>query len=150
MTGMPSRLSSTKNFWMALVSSAICAGVLAAAGVARPADLAQAVAVAEVRAGLRQIEIAPLVEQLGRLLLPDAHHLRRLLFERHPREQIGHALTQPGAPHRDTEHYRSNEPSIGPPWVNRCETTEYNENDFAAVSINAKKNVANSLRGGNP
>ena len=56
---MPSRLSSTKNFWIALVSSAVSrARSVPAAGVAGPADLAQAVAVPESLAGLRQIEIA--------------------------------------------------------------------------------------------
>ena len=66
--------------------------VLAAAGIARPADLPQAVAVSEIGPRFLQIEVALLIEQQRRLALPNADHLRSLLFERHPRDEIGHAL----------------------------------------------------------
>ena len=52
ITGMPSRLFSMKNFWMALVSSAWPRALCAAAGVAGTAHLADAVAVGECRFGL--------------------------------------------------------------------------------------------------
>ena len=58
ITGMPRRVFSMKNFWMALVSSAISRGVLAAAGIAGPADLAEAVSVLESRLGFLEIEVA--------------------------------------------------------------------------------------------
>ena len=66
--------------------------VLAAARIARPADLSQAVAVSEIGTGFLQTEVALLIEQQRRLALPNAQHLRSLLFERHPRYEIGHAL----------------------------------------------------------
>ena len=86
---MPSRDSSTKNLWMALVSSAIAARAQAAARVTRPPDLSEAVPVAEVLPRLLRVEPALVVDEHRGLLLPDAEHLRDLLLERHPREQVG-------------------------------------------------------------
>jgi hypothetical protein len=60
----------------------------AAARVAGAPDLADTAAIAEgfLRFGL--VEVAFLVDQLLGLLLPDAHHLRSLLFQRHAGEEI--------------------------------------------------------------
>ena len=55
---MPSRLFSRKNFWMALVSSAISRAFFALAGVAGAADLAEAVSFFEGGLGLPEIKIS--------------------------------------------------------------------------------------------
>ena len=68
------------------------ARVLAAARVAGPAHLADAASVPEGLPGFGEIEIAIGIHQLGGLLLPYAHHLRGLLFQRHSRQQVAYAL----------------------------------------------------------
>ena len=72
------------------------ARILAAARIAGPADLADAAPLPESLLRLGQIEVAIRVHQLGGLLLPDAHHLGALLFQRHSRQQIAYA---PGGGH---------------------------------------------------
>ena len=57
-------------------------------GIAGPPDLAEAMAGLESRPGLAGIEIALRVHKLLCLLLPDAHHLRRLFLERHARKEV--------------------------------------------------------------
>jgi len=64
---------------------------LAASSVARAADLAEAVPVTEVRFCLDRVKVPLAVEQQIRFLLPDAHHLRGFLLERHARKQVFHA-----------------------------------------------------------
>ena len=70
----------------------------AAARVARPPNLPEAVSVAEVRAGFAGVEPALLVDEQDGLLPPHAHHLRDFLLERHPREQVGGALVRVPCP----------------------------------------------------
>ena len=62
-----------------------------AARVAGAADLADAVAFFESGLGFLQVEVAMLIHELLRLLLPDAHHLRGLFLKGHPRQQIADA-----------------------------------------------------------
>jgi hypothetical protein len=62
-----------------------------AAGVARPADLANAVTFFERGLRLLKIKVAVCIEQLRGFLLPDAHHLRGFFLQRHARQQIFHA-----------------------------------------------------------
>ena len=69
------------------------ASVLAAAGIARPADLSQSAAVAKRLLRLLEIEVALRIHQRLGLRLPDAQHLRGLFLQRHPREQV---LDAPG------------------------------------------------------
>jgi hypothetical protein len=68
------------------------AGVLAAAGVAGPTNLAQAVTMTEIGPRFCQVKVALIVQEHRRLPLPNAVHLRSFLFERHLREQVGDAL----------------------------------------------------------
>ena len=70
----------------------LAARILAAAGVARTADLPEAMTVAERRARFLEIEIAGRVKERAGLVVPHAHHLRGFLLERHPREEILDAL----------------------------------------------------------
>ena len=67
------------------------ASVLAAAGIARPAHLAQSAAIAKRLLRLSEIEVAARIHQRLGLRLPDAHHLCGLFLQRHPREQVLHA-----------------------------------------------------------
>ncbi|HTK50250.1 MAG TPA: hypothetical protein VL308_00115 [Gemmatimonadaceae bacterium] len=64
----------------------------ARAGVARAPDLANAVAVPECTTSLLEVESSVYIDQRLRLFLPHAHHLRRLLLERHACEQVRDAL----------------------------------------------------------
>ncbi len=64
---------------------------LPAAGVTGAANLSDTAAIAESFLRFRLVEVAFLVHQLLRLLLPDAEHLRSFLFERHAGKQIFHA-----------------------------------------------------------
>ena len=68
------------------------ARVFAAAGIAGPSHLSQTAAVAKCFLRLLQIEIAFGVDECIGLLLPDAHHLGSLLFQRHALQQILCAL----------------------------------------------------------
>ena len=60
--------------------------------VARPGHLPQAVPVAEAGAGRRLVETPVCVHEAGPLPLPRAHHLRDLLLERHPPQEVLHPL----------------------------------------------------------
>src|SRR5262244_1601088 len=81
----------------------LAARALAAARVTRPADLTDAAAVRERSLRFLEIELAVGVDECVRFLLPDAHHLRGLFLERHPRKEVGGALFSghpPGAKRR--------------------------------------------------
>ena len=65
----------------------------AAAGVARTSNLSETVSVGERGARFRIVETA-LLRRRGfvAFFIPDAHHLRDFLLERHAREEIGDSL----------------------------------------------------------
>ncbi len=69
------------------------ASLLSASGIGGSPDLAEAALVAEGLLRFGEVEIALLVDQFLSLFLPDAEHLRRFLFEGHPREKV---LDAPG------------------------------------------------------
>jgi hypothetical protein len=54
-----------------------------ASGITGSADLADAMTVFESSARLGEVEFSIGIDQLVRLLLPDAHHLRRLFLQCH-------------------------------------------------------------------
>src|SRR5262245_8173558 len=65
-----------------------CSSIPAARSVARSSDLAQAMTLLEMATSLLQIELSFGIDERVCFLLPDAHHLGGLFFQRHSGKQI--------------------------------------------------------------